>query len=53
MVEAAAGLLLSAVALAADTLAALLSPTELAAEVISRAAHSYRGTDRSRCAGVG
>lgn len=45
-VEAAAGLVLSAAALAADTLAAVLSPTEFAAEVITRAAHSYRGTDR-------
>ena len=46
--EAAAGLLLSAAALAADTLAALLSPTEFAAEVITRAARSYPGNDRDK-----
>ena len=41
-VEAAAGLLLSTAALAADSLAAVLSPTEFGAEVITRAAHCYR-----------
>jgi hypothetical protein len=35
--EAAAGLLLSTAALAADTLAAVLSPTDFAAEVMTRA----------------
>ncbi|PVZ05338.1 hypothetical protein [Actinomycetospora cinnamomea] len=44
--EAAAGLLLSAAALAADTLAAVLSPTEFAAEVIDRATHGDRSSDR-------
>jgi hypothetical protein len=41
--EAAAGLLLSAAALAADTVAAVLSPTELATEVINRATHREGG----------
>jgi hypothetical protein len=44
--EAAAGLLLSAAALAADTLAAVLSPTELAAEVIERATHTDGSSGR-------
>jgi hypothetical protein len=44
--EAAAGLLLSAAALAADTLAAVLSPTEFAAEVINRATQYDHGRDR-------
>jgi hypothetical protein len=44
--EAAAGLLLSAAALAADTLAAVLSPTEFAAEVIDRATQCDHGSDR-------
>jgi hypothetical protein len=44
--EAAAGLLLSAAALAADTVAAVLSPIDLAAEVMTRAADCYRGSDR-------
>jgi hypothetical protein len=44
--EAAAGLLLSVAALAADTLAALLSPTELAAEVIERATHTDRSSSQ-------
>jgi hypothetical protein len=46
--EAAAGLLLSAAALAADTLAAVLSPIDLAAEVMTRAADCYRDSDRER-----
>jgi hypothetical protein len=45
--EAAAGLLLSAAALAVDTLAAVLSPTEFAAEVIDRATHSDRDADEA------
>jgi hypothetical protein len=43
--EAAAGLLLSAAALAADTLAAVLSPTELATEVINRATQCERDSE--------
>jgi hypothetical protein len=41
--EAAAALLLSTAALAADTLAAVLSPTEFAAEVINRATRGDHG----------
>ncbi|MCD2191964.1 hypothetical protein LQ327_00985 [Actinomycetospora endophytica] len=51
--EAAAGLLLSAAGLAADTLVAVLSPTEVAAEVMTRAADSYRGSDRDRSTAAG
>jgi hypothetical protein len=51
--EAAAGLLLSAAALAADTLAAVLSPTEFAAEVINRAIQGERGGDQDGVGDVG
>ncbi|NMO93160.1 hypothetical protein [Actinomycetospora sp. TBRC 11914] len=44
--EAAAELLLSVVALAADTLAAVFSPAELAAEVMTRATGCHRGHER-------
>ncbi|MFC5139789.1 hypothetical protein ACFPK1_16230 [Actinomycetospora rhizophila] len=44
--EAAAGLLLSAAALAADTLAAVLSPADVTAEVIGRVRRCDRGSAR-------
>ncbi|MDD7942298.1 hypothetical protein PHK61_28170 [Actinomycetospora lutea] len=44
--EAAAGLLLSAAALAVDTLAAVLSSADCAAEVIDRATHGERDDER-------
>ena len=43
--DAAAGLLLSAAALAADTVAAVLSPTELATEMLNRATRCERGSE--------